>query len=215
MDVGRSAVTAAEIADALEEEAWDRLDVLCRNLVGHATPPLYGFLARYALTEHFLSVTVVSMLRLQSLVHFSNSTNPTWDQWDVANWSTIEINAGIMCACMPAIRGILVRVFPHILGSSYGGGAENAGAGRLQQKGYKGISLGARSVKDANPISGRSRAQVRSSVEDELKVEKGIVYVRSFEVGYDDNQNEMVLPIMGKPVIANCREKRLPALPVV
>ncbi|KAF2277449.1 uncharacterized protein EI97DRAFT_449566 [Westerdykella ornata] len=64
-------------------------------------------------------VTIVSILRLQYLVHFANSTNPTWDQFDVCSWSTIEINVGIMCACMPAIRAILVRLFPKVLGNTH------------------------------------------------------------------------------------------------
>ncbi|KAF1999345.1 hypothetical protein P154DRAFT_229714 [Amniculicola lignicola CBS 123094] len=63
-------------------------------------------------------VTVVSILRLQSLVHFANSSNPTWDQWAVALWSDVEINVGIICACMPAMRVILVRIFPKALGTS-------------------------------------------------------------------------------------------------
>lgn len=63
------------------------------------------------------SVTVVSIMRLQSLVSFASSTNPTWDNWDVTNWSTIEINIGIICACLPTIRLFLVRTFP-LLNSS-------------------------------------------------------------------------------------------------
>ncbi|CAK7211440.1 hypothetical protein SCUCBS95973_001116 [Sporothrix curviconia] len=63
-------------------------------------------------------VTVVSVLRLQSLLSFANSTNPTWDNYDVINWSTIEINVGVICACLPAARLILVHFFPRVLGSS-------------------------------------------------------------------------------------------------
>lgn len=76
----------------------------------------------------------MSILRLQSLVHFAKSTNPTWDQWDVANWSTIEANVGIICACMPSLRLVLVRMFPRILGSSaksaYAGGGMNMSGSR-------------------------------------------------------------------------------------
>ncbi|KAH7123983.1 hypothetical protein B0J11DRAFT_580733 [Dendryphion nanum] len=64
-------------------------------------------------------VTVVSILRLQTLVSFANSHNPTWDQKDVNNWSVIEINVGIMCACMPAIRVILVRLSPRVFGTNH------------------------------------------------------------------------------------------------
>lgn len=64
------------------------------------------------------SVTVVSILRLHSLVHFAKSSNPTWDQFQVCVWSTVEINVGIICVCMPAIRIVLLRFFPRALGLS-------------------------------------------------------------------------------------------------
>lgn len=64
------------------------------------------------------SVTVVSALRLHSLVFFANSINPTWDEWPVALWSTIEINVGLMCACLPTLRLILVRMWPRVFGST-------------------------------------------------------------------------------------------------
>ncbi|KPM37241.1 hypothetical protein AK830_g9309 [Neonectria ditissima] len=62
-------------------------------------------------------VTVVSILRLQAVVRFEESSNATWDNFDVAKWSTIEISVGIICACMPTIRLLLVRLFPRILGT--------------------------------------------------------------------------------------------------
>ncbi|KAK8134914.1 hypothetical protein PG984_006926 [Apiospora sp. TS-2023a] len=66
-------------------------------------------------------VTIVSILRLQSLVLFAESHNPTWDNFDVANWSTIEINTGIICACMPSLRLLLVKLFPKVIGGSTNG----------------------------------------------------------------------------------------------
>lgn len=42
---------------------------------------------------------------------FANSQNPTWDNWSVCNWSVVEINVGIMCACMPTARLALMRAF--------------------------------------------------------------------------------------------------------
>lgn len=66
----------------------------------------------------FPSVTAVSILRLQALVAFATSTNFTWDNYNIHFWSTIEINVGIMCACMPALRQILVWLFPVVFGGS-------------------------------------------------------------------------------------------------
>lgn len=64
------------------------------------------------------SVTVVSILRLQALLAFATSTNPTWDNYNIHFWSTVEINIGIICACMPAMRQILVWLFPVVFGGS-------------------------------------------------------------------------------------------------
>ncbi|EFZ00714.1 Extracellular membrane protein, 8-cysteine region, CFEM [Metarhizium robertsii ARSEF 23] len=63
-------------------------------------------------------VTIVSILRLQSLVDFANSTNPTWDNWIVAWWSTIEVNVGMICTCLPTVRLILVRAAPRIFSTN-------------------------------------------------------------------------------------------------
>ncbi|KAG6000092.1 hypothetical protein E4U21_005856 [Claviceps maximensis] len=64
-------------------------------------------------------ITVFSTLRLRSLVKFGlNTTNPTWDFFDVGLWSTIEINVGIICTCMPTVRLFLVRLFPRRLGTT-------------------------------------------------------------------------------------------------
>ncbi|KAK2003191.1 hypothetical protein LX36DRAFT_566682, partial [Colletotrichum falcatum] len=57
-------------------------------------------------------VTIISIIRLQSLVRFAKSTNPTWDQYDIAFWTSIEVPIGIVCCCMPTIRLILIKAFP-------------------------------------------------------------------------------------------------------
>ncbi|KAI3399602.1 hypothetical protein diail_6241 [Diaporthe ilicicola] len=61
-------------------------------------------------------VTVVSILRLHALVTFATSDNPTFDNFDTMLWSTLEINTGIICACMPALRQILARISPTVFG---------------------------------------------------------------------------------------------------
>ncbi|KAF6842283.1 CFEM domain-containing protein [Colletotrichum musicola] len=61
-------------------------------------------------------VTIVSILRLRSLVMFAKSINPTWDQFDMAFWTTLEVPTGIICCCLPAIRLILIKSFPKLFG---------------------------------------------------------------------------------------------------
>ncbi|CAG8959455.1 hypothetical protein HYFRA_00001353 [Hymenoscyphus fraxineus] len=63
-------------------------------------------------------VTVISILRLRTLVIFGSSQNPTWDNYEVGVWSDLEINVGIICTCMPCLRLLLVRMFPKIFGGS-------------------------------------------------------------------------------------------------
>lgn len=61
----------------------------------------------------------MSILRLRSLVKFgAQSKNPTWEYHDLTVWSTIELNFGIICTCMPSLRLVLLRVFPRLLGTS-------------------------------------------------------------------------------------------------
>ncbi|KAH7120705.1 CFEM domain-containing protein, partial [Dactylonectria macrodidyma] len=63
-------------------------------------------------------VTVVSILRIQSLVVFGISDNKTWEFYDVSVWSTIEITVGIICACLPTVRMVLVKLFPVLAGTT-------------------------------------------------------------------------------------------------
>lgn len=62
--------------------------------------------------------TVVSIVRLQSLVQFSSSTNATWDNVPTAYWSVLEAFVGIFCVCMPALRRFLAAAFPRCFGST-------------------------------------------------------------------------------------------------
>ncbi|KAF1948860.1 hypothetical protein CC80DRAFT_485537 [Byssothecium circinans] len=56
--------------------------------------------------------TIVSILRLQSLVTFSTSKNPTFDNTPTAYWSVLSCFVGIFCACMPSLRRCLAKLFP-------------------------------------------------------------------------------------------------------
>lgn len=57
-------------------------------------------------------VCIVSILRLQSLVAISNSIDPTYDNPPAATWSSVEINVGIICSCLPLLRPLLTRFLP-------------------------------------------------------------------------------------------------------
>lgn len=122
-------------------------------------------------------VTVVSILRLRSLLNFANSTNPTWDNYAVINWSTIEINVGVICACLPSARLILVHFFPRALGSSsmryyenYYNGGGPAGGSQIQTGSRLGTSSVSRGGDDA---LGGSRARRGIPLVPTSRLEKG------------------------------------------
>lgn len=62
---------------------------------------------------------MVSIVRLQSLINFATSHNTSRDFYGIALYSSLEIAIGIMCACLPAIRLLIIRGFPS-LGSPVG-----------------------------------------------------------------------------------------------
>ncbi|KAK2044521.1 CFEM domain-containing protein [Colletotrichum somersetense] len=136
-------------------------------------------------------VTVVSILRLQSLVQFAKSQNPTWDQFGVAMWSTVEINVGIICACLPSIRVIFVGLFPKILGSTRTGGSQAAkyyinssGNGRSRNR-----TLGSEAkVRTLDRESGGGSSSSASSP-------KGIMYTKEYAVDYHDETS--LVPMRG------------------
>jgi hypothetical protein len=139
------------------------------------------------------SVTIVSIVRLQALVTFAESSNATWDNFPVSLWSTVEINVGIMCTCMPTLRLILVRLFPALGGSSYAKGYYNtggAGAGGAHVSGSRMTRTSQKRTLVGN-LTSRSNhtttVQPGDSSDTVLpKSAAGIVRQQTFAVQYDD-----------------------------
>lgn len=66
-----------------------------------------------------LSITVVSVLRLKSLVVFAESLNITYDYVEAACFSEIEACISITCVCLPAVRALFSKLFPALFLSSH------------------------------------------------------------------------------------------------
>ncbi|KAI0205262.1 50S ribosomal protein L36e [Astrocystis sublimbata] len=65
-----------------------------------------------------LAITIVSVVRLTSLVQFATTTNPTYDSVATAYWSVLEAYVSIICCCLPAVRSLLRTMAPSCFGSS-------------------------------------------------------------------------------------------------
>ncbi|KAI1148329.1 hypothetical protein F4825DRAFT_434402 [Nemania diffusa] len=63
-------------------------------------------------------ITIISVIRLKTLVVFANSTNPSYDYVEPGLYSIIEASVGIICACLPAVRALLITVMPGIFPGS-------------------------------------------------------------------------------------------------
>ncbi|KAI9147577.1 CFEM domain-containing protein [Paramyrothecium foliicola] len=123
-------------------------------------------------------VTVVSILRLQSLLTFGASSNSTWEFYDVSLWSTIEICVGIMCACLPTIRMLLVKIFPALSGSYASRGA------------YYNQASGPRSGFTASGRHDVRIASVKRKDSDEDESPTGIRFQKSYVVQFSDRDND-------------------------
>ncbi|KAJ5620903.1 hypothetical protein N7510_004887 [Penicillium lagena] len=64
-------------------------------------------------------VCVTSIVRLTALKKIADSSDPTYDNVGAASWSAIECNTGIICACLPTLKPLLARLFPHMTASFF------------------------------------------------------------------------------------------------
>ncbi|KAI1386750.1 uncharacterized protein F4822DRAFT_431618 [Hypoxylon trugodes] len=93
-------------------------------------------------------ITIVSIVRLYSLIRFGTTQNLTQDYVETGYWSTIEVPVGIICACMPAVRSLFSIALPKIFGttratidSTFGSFGPNSSGNRLGPNSRNKISV--------------------------------------------------------------------------
>jgi hypothetical protein len=64
------------------------------------------------------SVCLISIVRFKSLYEISVSTDVSWDNVPIADWTAVECNIGIMCACLPTLKPLLSRFLPVLMHSN-------------------------------------------------------------------------------------------------
>ncbi|KAF2768950.1 hypothetical protein EJ03DRAFT_252163, partial [Teratosphaeria nubilosa] len=60
---------------------------------------------------------VVSILRIESLYAVSTAKDQTMHNGQTALWSMLEIQTGIMCSCLPTLKGLITKVMPQLFTS--------------------------------------------------------------------------------------------------
>lgn len=61
---------------------------------------------------------ITTIIRLHSLLAFKTTIDPTWDYVPVTIWTELELASGFVCVSLPAIRILLVLIFPKSLFAS-------------------------------------------------------------------------------------------------
>ncbi|KAH6714062.1 hypothetical protein BKA61DRAFT_689549 [Leptodontidium sp. MPI-SDFR-AT-0119] len=114
-------------------------------------------------------VTIISILRLRSLVNFAKTSNQTWDLFDPGLWSMTEIDIGLICVCMPSYRVLFIRICTPFRSSS-------VDSGTSQKRFSVNPNLMARIECEAS-----GRVERRQSAKSE-----GIAYERKYGVEFTD-----------------------------
>lgn len=58
------------------------------------------------------STCIISIVRLFTLRSAIDTHDPTWDNAPTSYWTIVELNCGILCACLPTLRPFFRRFFP-------------------------------------------------------------------------------------------------------
>lgn len=63
-------------------------------------------------TDPHRSGCVTTIVRLQTLLVFKISYDPTWDYVPIVIWTELEVTAAFACVSLPAIRVLIVKMTP-------------------------------------------------------------------------------------------------------
>ncbi|EUC43280.1 hypothetical protein COCMIDRAFT_7265 [Bipolaris oryzae ATCC 44560] len=135
-------------------------------------------------------VCVVSILRLHALtILVANQHDTTYYSAPVAYWSSIEMNLAIVCASLPALKPLMVKILP---GFSSRGGSNGYGLGTDGLGKSKSMTHGIRSTarragaEDIELGSSSQTVGLDKSSDDKI-LGKNIYVSRHFEQHYDDS----------------------------
>jgi len=65
----------------------------------------------------FPSACAISIIRLAEVYLQDGSPDPSYDSTKLSYWSVIELNCGIICACLPTLRPIIKKLAPSLMRS--------------------------------------------------------------------------------------------------
>lgn len=76
----------------------------------------------------------MSILRLEALYAVTHTTDQFYNNGQVATWSVVEANIGIICPCLPTLRGLVSRYLPTLFSSTHGSLIANSGPPEIRNE---------------------------------------------------------------------------------
>lgn len=125
---------------------------------------------------------IISILRLQSLLVFLHNTDISWHNPLAAIWSSLEVNIGIVCSCLPTLKAMVSRYFPRVFNTRYLRGSDHShNRARMHGGGRDGRNEASSSGSSNQPADkfsfdalgrgpGRELAQQKTTVRSEPRV---------------------------------------------
>jgi len=133
-------------------------------------------------------VCVVSILRLNALIILSKHPDDRiYYSAATAYWSAIEINLGIVCASLPALKPLIVKIIPGFSTNHSGRGYGTALSGNMSRN--HGLTSKAMRTRDEDvELATKSiNANAYSSKTDQDVLGKSIYVTQHFEQHFEEN----------------------------
>ncbi|GLA36924.1 hypothetical protein AnigIFM63309_003421 [Aspergillus niger] len=141
---------------------------------------------------------IVSCVRIITMMPFIHSSDFTWYKVTLATWCMVEINVGIICACLPVMRPLFLQTFPRLFSSI--GSRNTSGNQQSSENSYQ-LKKPARKIRNWDYLTtlhtqltnaGRDQdgdaESAQAIVRDESGEQNGIVKSVNYTVQYKDQK---------------------------
>jgi hypothetical protein len=135
-------------------------------------------------------VCVVSILRLNALVVLSkHPEDRIYYSAATAYWSAIEINLGIVCASLPALKPLIVKIIPGFSTNHSSRGYGTGLSGNISRKsGLASKAMHDSPSEDVELAATSFNANAYSSKADQDVLGKSIYVTQQFEQHFEENR---------------------------
>lgn len=126
-------------------------------------------------------VIIISILRLPSLIKLWETKDTSYQNPMVMIWSSVEINVGIICSCLPTLRCLFPRLFKAATGyasgrsTGFSDGSRSGGGGKdrnKQDRKSQGYAYVCKSNSGQGSFGGKFSSKVSISTVNKSLVEK-------------------------------------------